>query len=306
MHELPSPAGWQFFMAAARGGDMPFSAGKEEPFMMHVTIGVLAHVDAGKTTLSEQLLCRCGVLRACGRVDRGDTCLDFAPVERQRGVTVFSAQADLIRQDVRFFLLDTPGHPDFSPEMERCLAALDYGLLVVSAVDGVQAHTEILWRMLQERRIPVICFLNKLDSAAAEPERAMESLRLRLGAELLDLRGGMTDEAREQVAMTDDRVLEAYLAGGLSEPACWEAAAAAVGRRQLLPVFGGSALSGDGVEALLDGLCRLCRTGYRAEGDARSAGLSGAPRRPGGPGGVCQGPIRHPPPAPEPGRGEDP
>ena len=236
--------------------------------MMHVTIGVLAHVDAGKTTLSEQLLCRCGVLRACGRVDRGDTCLDFAPVERQRGVTVFSAQADLIRQDVRFFLLDTPGHPDFSPEMERCLAALDYGLLVVSAVDGVQAHTEILWRMLQERRIPVICFLNKLDSAAAEPERAMESLRLRLGAELLDLRGGMTDEAREQVAMTDDRVLEAYLAGGLSEPACWEAAAAAVGRRQLLPVFGGSALSGDGVEALLDGLCRLCRTGYRAEGDA--------------------------------------
>ncbi len=233
---------------------------------MNVTLGILAHVDAGKTTLSEQMLYRCGVLRACGRVDRGDACLDFAPVERRRGITVFSAQAQFRHGENQYFLLDTPGHADFSPEMERCLAAMDLSILVVSAAGGVEVGTERIWRLLQERGLPAVCFLNKSDCPGAEPDAVFRQLEQRLGGPFCDLRRGMNEAVREQIAMTDDAALEACLDGTLTDGEAWEFLADAVAKRKLFPVFGGSALTGEGVEALLEGLDLLCRTEYNADG----------------------------------------
>lgn len=233
---------------------------------MNVTIGILAHADAGKTTLSEQLLYRGGTLRSCGRVDRGDACLDFAPVERSRGITVYSAQASFAHGENRYFLLDTPGHTDFSPEMERCLDAMDCAVLVVSAGDGVQAQTEKLWRLLEARQVPVMVFLNKTDLPGADPAAVLADLARRFGEGFCRLDGGLTEETREQIAVTDEAALEAYLEGSLDDDACWAAAAKAVSARQLYPVFGGSALRGEGVDMLMDGLDRLCRTAYDANG----------------------------------------
>ena len=235
---------------------------------MKVTLGILAHVDAGKTTLSEQLLYRCGVLRRCGRVDDGDACLDFTPVERSRGITVFTAGASFSHGSNDYFLLDTPGHGDFSPEMERCLAAMDWAVLLISAAGGFDAHTERLWRLLEARGIPTAVFLNKCDLPGADGDAVLADVARRTGAPLWDLRRGLTEAAREQAALTDDGALEAYLSGTLDDGGLWDAAARAAGRRQLIPVFAGSALQGDGVAELLDGLDRLCRTAYDAAGPA--------------------------------------
>lgn len=232
---------------------------------MNVTLGILAHVDAGKTTLSEAVLYRCGALRNLGRVDYGDACLDFDPDERQRGITIYSAVAEFTQGDNRYFLVDTPGHADFLPELERCLSVLDYALLVISATDGIQAGTVRLWRLLQQRNIPVLLFLNKLDHPGADRAACLAQLRAQLSPEVCDLIGGL-DTALEQIAMTDETALEAYLSEGLTERTAWDAAAAAVKVRRLFPVFGGSALRGDGVAELLDGLDHLCRTDYDASG----------------------------------------
>ena len=235
---------------------------------MKVTLGILAHVDAGKTTLSEQLLYRCGVLRRCGRVDDGDACLDFTPVERSRGITVFTAGASFSHGSNDYFLLDTPGHGDFSPEMERCLAAMDWAVLLISAAGGFDAHTERLWRLLEARGIPTAVFLNKCDLPGADGDAVLADVARRTGAPLWDLRRGLPEAAREQAALPDDGALEAYLSGTLDDGGLWDAAARAAGRRQLIPVFAGSALQGDGVAELLDGLDRLCRTAYDAAGPA--------------------------------------
>ncbi len=233
---------------------------------MRAVVGVVAHVDAGKTTLSEQLLYRCGVLRSCGRVDRGDACLDFAPVERQRGVTVYAAQAVFSHSGHDYFLLDTPGHADFSPETDRCLDALDAAILVVSAADGVQAGTERLWSALAARGVPVVCFLNKTDCPGADPDGVLAQLACRLGGSFCDLRRGLTDQVREAAAETGEDALEAYLSGDFPDEAVWTALSGAVMRRALFPVFAGSALAGEGVEALLDGVDRLCRRAYDPAG----------------------------------------
>lgn len=135
---------------------------------MRVTLGIFAHVDAGKTTLSEQLLYLGHMLRAPGRVDHQNAFLDNHPLERSRGITIFSEQADFSFGGVDFTLIDTPGHADFSAEMERCISVLDYALIVVSAVEGVQAHTLTVWRLLRERKLPVFFFLNKLDRPGAQ------------------------------------------------------------------------------------------------------------------------------------------
>lgn len=239
--------------------------------MKNCCIGVLAHVDAGKTTLSEQLLYLGGTIRHCGRVDHADACLDFTDVERRRGITVFSAQAEFCHGRNRYFLVDTPGHADFSPEMERSLSVLDYAVLVISCVDGIQAHTETLWRLLRERGLPVFCFLNKADCPGADPELVLRQLHDRFGGGFCAFSDGLTESVREQIALTDDESLALYLDGALDEPSCWEAAARAVKRRALFPVFVGSALSGSGVEALMDGLDRICRTAYDLDGPTEAS-----------------------------------
>ncbi len=233
---------------------------------MNVTIGILAHVDAGKTTLSEQLLYHCGATRKLGRVDRGDALLDFAPVERERGVTVFAAQADFFHGDKHYFLLDTPGHADFRPELERCLAALDLAILLVSCTGGPALQTERLWRLLEARGIPTILFFNKTDCPGAGPEAARAALEARLGVQFCGLHGGLTDEAREQIALTDEAAMDAYLEGSWSDADFLSCAARAVERRELFPAFHGSALTGEGVEALLLGLDALAPAGADSDG----------------------------------------
>ncbi|RHR06717.1 GTP-binding protein [Pseudoflavonifractor sp. AF19-9AC] len=217
--------------------------------MRRICIGVMAHVDAGKTTLAEGLLYVGGALRRLGRVDHGDAFLDTDAVERERGITVFAKQAVLPLGDVELTLLDTPGHVDFSSEMERTLQVLDGALLVVSGTDGVQSHTRTLWRLLQRYQVPTFVFVNKMDLAGADKERVLE--------ELGKLDGGFVDftapaeERDEAAAMCGEEALEEFLeTGAVSQ----DTLARLTGERKLFPCWFGSALKLEGVEALLSGL----------------------------------------------------
>ena len=159
-----------------------------------ICAGVLAHVDAGKTTLSEAILYRAGMLRQPGRVDHGDTALDTHALERRRGITIFSAQASFRWGDTEFTLLDTPGHVDFSGEMERTLGVIDLAILVVSGSDGVQAHTETLWRLLRRMEIPTVLFVTKMDLEASNREKLLASLRAELSERVADFTVRPADE----------------------------------------------------------------------------------------------------------------
>ena len=154
--------------------------------MKHICIGILAHVDSGKTTLSEGLLYASGALRKLGRVDHGDAFLDTDALERERGITIFAKQAMLTVGEREFTLLDTPGHVDFSAEMERTLSVLDYAVLVISGSDGVQSHTRTLWRLLTRYEVPTFLFINKMDLAGTDKSALMERLTQTLSAECVD------------------------------------------------------------------------------------------------------------------------
>lgn len=219
--------------------------------MKRLTIGILAHVDAGKTTLSEGLLYLTGAIRKLGRVDHGDAFLDTETLERERGITIFSKQAILRRGELEITLLDTPGHVDFSAEMERAVQVLDYAVLLISGTDGVQGHTETLWRLLERHRVPTFLFINKMDQPDTDRDRLMEQLRTRLSGGCADF--GDMDGAAEQAALCDETLLERYLAG---EKPGTEDLATLIVERKLFPCFFGSALKLEGVEELLDGLER--------------------------------------------------
>ena len=220
-------------------------------------VGILAHVDAGKTTLSEGLLYTAGVLRKLGRVDHRDAFLDNFALERQRGITIFSKQANLSWKGLEMVLLDTPGHVDFSAETERTLQVLDYCLLVVSGVDGVQGHTETLWRLLQRYGIPTFLFVNKMDRPETDRGALMGEIQERLSGECLEFGGRAEGEDpawRENLAMCNEELMEEYLETGTLGD---EAIARAVAARQVFPCYFGSALGLEGVEELLDGLRRF-------------------------------------------------
>ena len=157
--------------------------------MKRIVVGILAHVDAGKTTLAEAMLYRAGVLRRLGRVDHRDAFLDTAALERERGITIFSKQAVFDLAGTSVTLLDTPGHVDFSAEMERTLQVLDYAVLVISGTDGVQAHTHTLWRLLARHQIPVVVFVNKMDLASTERAGLLAELKKQLGEGCVDFNG---------------------------------------------------------------------------------------------------------------------
>ena len=229
------------------------------------TIGVLAHVDAGKTTLSEQILYHCGVRRVCGRVDHQDTLLDHDPIERRRGITIFADQSEFSHDGTDYTLVDTPGHRDFAPEMERSLGILDGAVLVISAPAGVQAHTQTLWELLRQRNIPTFFFFNKCDTDGVDPTAVMARTERQLSAPLADLTDGLTEEVKEKIALTDENLLEQYLAGEASEDAFRQAAARAITAGKLFPAVRGSALRGEGVEPLLRCLDRLLTAEYDAE-----------------------------------------
>ncbi len=228
-------------------------------------IGILAHVDAGKTTLSEGLLYTAGVLRKLGRVDHGDAFLDNFALERERGITIFSKQANLSWKGLELVLLDTPGHVDFSAETERTLQVLDYCLLVISGSDGIQGHTETLWRLLKRYEIPVFLFVNKMDQPGTDRQALMEKIRDRFGSECIEFGGIFEKDGirqgnathQEELALANEALMEEYLETGAMQD---ESVARAVAGRQVFPCYFGSALRLEGVEELLEGLRRFTLT----------------------------------------------
>ena len=218
--------------------------------MKHICIGVLAHVDSGKTTLSEGLLYASGALRKLGRVDHGDAFLDTDALERERGITIFSKQAMLTAGETELTLLDTPGHVDFSAEMERTLSVLDYAVLVISGSDGVQSHTRTLWRLLERYSVPTFLFINKMDLAGADKSALMTQLTAALSAECVDFSAPVS-ERDEALALCGETALEQLLERGAVTDAC---IADMVEQRAVFPCFFGSALKMQGVEELLAAL----------------------------------------------------
>ncbi|MCI8504990.1 MAG: GTP-binding protein [Lachnospiraceae bacterium] len=218
----------------------------------NLCIGLLAHVDAGKTTLAESILYLGGSIRKPGRVDHGDAFLDTYAMEKARGITIFSKQAEVVLGGRPVTLLDTPGHVDFSAEMERTLEVLDYAVLVISGTDGVQGHTETLWSLLKRYGIPVFLFINKMDLAGCDRERLLAELSGRLSERCLDFGRSLKDEEfLESLAMCDEAVLEQYLAAGKIER---EDIASLVRERKVFPCYFGSALKQQGVKELLAGI----------------------------------------------------
>ncbi len=223
--------------------------------MKRLVIGILAHVDAGKTTLSEGLLYATGAIRKAGRVDHKDTVLDTDSIERKRGITIFSKQAMLETSDVSFTLLDTPGHVDFSAEMERSLRVLDYAILVISGAEGVQSHTETLWKLLMHYQIPTFLFINKMDLPTASLEKCMAELRERLSEGCIPF-GETSDSFYEEAAMQSSTLLDAFLKDGTLSR---EMLADSIAARELFPVYFGSALKHEGVAEFFGGLCAYTR-----------------------------------------------
>lgn len=234
--------------------------------MKKLVIGILAHVDAGKTTLSEALLYRSGAIRKLGRVDHRDAFLDTEAMERERGITIFSKQAVLSLGDTEVTLLDTPGHVDFSAETERTLRVLDCAILVISGTDGVQGHTRTLWRLLEQYGVPVFLFVNKMDLAGADREDLLAALKQHLNSGCVDF-GASPEALAEEAAVCDETVLERYLETGVVSDGDITAMIAA---RKLFPCFFGSALKLEGVEEFLTGLERYApMPAYPAEFGAR-------------------------------------
>ncbi len=221
--------------------------------MRKLVIGILAHVDAGKTTLSEAMLYLSGSIRSLGRVDHQDAFLDTESLERERGITIFSKQARFDLPDLQVTLLDTPGHVDFSAEMERTLQVLDCAVLVISGSDGVQGHTETLWGLLRRHHIPTFLFINKMDLAGADRAALLAQLRDRLSDGCVDFSAPRDDVFWESAATCGESALNAYLeTGTVPEGELKEM----IARRKLFPCWFGSALKLEGVEELLDGLNR--------------------------------------------------
>ena len=218
--------------------------------MKKLVIGILAHVDAGKTTLSEGMLYLSGSINKLGRVDHKDAFLDHNNLERERGITIFSKQALLPLPEARVILMDTPGHVDFSAEMERTLQVLDYAILVISGTDGVQSHTETLWQLLRRYRIPTFLFINKMDLAGADKPALLAELQRRLSEHCIDM-DAETEARNEAFSLCSERLLDIYLEEG-ALPA--QEIAKAVAMRKAFPCRFGSALKLEGVEALMHDL----------------------------------------------------
>ena len=225
----------------------------------YICTGLLAHVDSGKTTLAEGLLYRAGALRRLGRVDHRDAFLDTDAQERARGITIFAKQAVLTLPaagsgpETCITLLDTPGHVDFSAEAERALQVLDYAVLVISGTDGVQAHTETLWKLLARYRVPTFVFVNKMDLPGADAAVRLRELRGRFGDGCVDFTGEPDPEA---LALCSEPLMEEVLANGAPAP---DTLAAAIARRQVFPCFFGAALRLEGLDRLLEALQALTR-----------------------------------------------
>lgn len=227
----------------------------ESRYEKHICIGILAHVDAGKTTLSEALLFKTGAIRKAGRVDHRDAFLDTDAQEKARGITIFSKQAEINYNDTSFMLLDTPGHVDFSAEMERTLQVLDYAILVVSGKDGVQGHTLTLWKLLRKYKVPVFIFVNKMDLEGVDKDGVLHELQRSLDNGCLDFSAEKDVDWFEQAAMCDEELLEEFIE---TEALSVKSMGKAISDRKIFPCYFGSALKMTGVDELLDGIAGLC------------------------------------------------
>lgn len=228
--------------------------------MKKLVVGILAHVDSGKTTLSEAMLYTAGKIRKLGRVDHKDAYLDTDVQERERGITIFSKQAVFTYDGMEITLLDTPGHVDFSAEMERTLQVLDYAVLVINGMDGVQSHTDTLWKLLKRYEIPTFIFVNKMDMDGADKDAIFQNIRKKLDGDCVDF---LSEDRDEQIAMADERLLDTYLDTGMVET---EDIIEAILDRKIFPCFWGSALKLSGVQELLDAMnTYMVMPAYNAE-----------------------------------------
>ncbi|WOV87479.1 TetM/TetW/TetO/TetS family tetracycline resistance ribosomal protection protein [Sporosarcina oncorhynchi] len=238
---------------------------------MQKTIGIAAHVDAGKTTFSEQLLFHTESIRKRGRVDHQDAFLDSHAIERNRGITVFADQANFTYGGSHYTLIDTPGHVDFSPEMERAIQVMDYAIVIISAADGVEGHTETVWQLLRKHHIPTFLFLNKTDREGVDMDAVLEEVKSDLSSELLDLStlNGycMTEKTIEFIAERDDDLLERYMDTGYDEALWFEALKRMIRSGDVFPYGFGSALKDIGVIDFLENFDQLTETSYSDDGN---------------------------------------
>lgn len=235
--------------------------------MKNTVIGILAHVDAGKTTLSEGLLYASGMIRKRGRVDKQDAYLDMEEMERERGITIFSKQAMIVLPQETITLLDTPGHVDFSTEMERTLLVLDYAILVISGPDGIQGHTKTLWNLLLEYQVPVFLFINKMDQPETEERQILKELKKQLSDNCVAFYDTKPAAFLEEAAMGSEEALEEYLETGTLQDGTLSKM---IAERNLFPCYFGSALKYTGVEEFLEGICTYTlQKAYPAEFGAK-------------------------------------
>lgn len=237
--------------------------------MMNKTIGILAHVDAGKTTFSEQLLYHTNAIKQRGRVDHKDAFLDSHIIEKERGITVFADQGKFTYQDSTYYIIDTPGHVDFSPEMERAIQVMDYAIILISAVEGVEGHTETVWQLLRKHHIPTFFFINKTDREGANPAHILEEIHTNLSEDVCDITHFHPDEMNEafieSIAERDEALLETYLDTGYDKDLWLESLKSLIKENKLFPCAQGSALKDEGIAEFLEQLELLTSTNYNVE-----------------------------------------
>ncbi|KOP82503.1 TetM/TetW/TetO/TetS family tetracycline resistance ribosomal protection protein [Cytobacillus solani] len=237
---------------------------------MNKTIGILAHVDAGKTTFSEQLLYHTKSIKQRGRVDHKDAFLDSHEIERQRGITVFADQAMFSYRNSNYYLIDTPGHVDFSTEMERAIQVMDYAIIIISAVEGIEGHTETVWALLRKYQVPTFFFINKTDRVGADVEAVLEEIRLNLTKDIFEITdsfndGEMDEKFIEFVAERNENLLELYMETGYQKDIWLKTLQKMIYQNQAFVCSSGSALQDIGIEQFLAAIDQLTVTNYRTE-----------------------------------------
>ena len=232
---------------------------------MHKTIGILAHVDAGKTTFSEQLLFHTNTIRQRGRVDHQDSFLDSHAIEKSRGITIFADQGIFSYNNSTYYIIDTPGHVDFSPEMERAIQIMDYAIILISAVDGIEGHTETVWQLLRKHKVPTFFFINKIDYEGTDPTSVLAEIRNTLSEDVCDITNGFNEELIEFIAERDESLLETYMDSGFDKDLWTQELQRMIKENKIFACASGSALKDIGIVDFLDKLDLLTTTSYRID-----------------------------------------
>lgn len=231
---------------------------------MHKTIGILAHVDAGKTTFSEQLLYHTHTIRQRGRVDHQDSFLDSHTIEKNRGITIFADQGIFSYNNSTYYIIDTPGHVDFSPEMERAIQVMDYAIIIISAVDGIEGHTETVWQLLRKHQVPTFFFINKTDYVGTDPASILAEIHATLSEDVCDITNTFDEELIEFIAERDEALLETYMDSGFDQDLWTQVLQQMIKENKIFACASGSALKDIGIIEFLDKLDLLTTTSYKA------------------------------------------